>query len=443
MKRWVVVLLVVLAAIVLVSPGIVGRLAERNLESSLEWAAREAGNMTVTGGSFDRGWFTSEGTRRIEIRNAQLRSLIAGFADLPENAGPPVLIISTRLDHGLIPVTSMERESGSLAPALASALSTVELDPGSGQPIAIPGEIVTRVGLSGASTSHYRLDTGAYEEASTHVEWQGADVTVETDPGAATLGFDARIAPLRIASSEESVSIGHIAFDGELTGTRYGFDVGTLDAVVESVTLETPDAPAAGFGRLSVEAATDIVDARVNGRSAVRISELSAPGLGNVAIDVELAFERVDAASLQPIIAAFEQAQTSPVANEAFAALYPAIRQHVQGLVAAGAELRVEQFDVVLPQGTVSSQLRLALPETDPQPFSWAGVLLALHASAELSVPIPVLEMAQAANPQAGALVAMGFLQKEGDVYRMHAEYAQGLLTINGAPMPLPLPAAR
>jgi uncharacterized protein YdgA (DUF945 family) len=443
MKRWLVVVLVVLAAVVLVSPGIVGRLAERNLESKFEWAAGEAGNVSVTGGSFDRGWFTSEGTRRIEIRNEQLRSFIAGLMDLPENAGPPVLIISTRLDHGLIPVTSMQRESGSLAPALASAVSTVELDPGDGRPIAIPGEIITRVGLTGASTSHYRLDTGSYDDGSTQAEWQGADVTVETDPGAASLGFDAGIEPLRIASGEESVSIGRLGLEGELKTTRYGFNVGTLDAVAESVTLKAPGAPDRGFGRLGIEAATELVDERVNGRSAMRISALSASGVGNVALNVEIAFERVDAAHLQPIIAALEQVQASPVPDEAFGALYPSIRRDIQGLVAAGAELRVEQFDLELPQGTLSSQLRLSLPETDPDAFSWGAVLLALNASAALSVPAPVLELAQAANPQAGALLAMGFLEKEGDVYRMRAEYAKGLLTVNGAPMPLPFPAAR
>jgi hypothetical protein len=36
-------------------------------------------------------------------------------------------------------------------------------------------------------------------------------------------------------------------------------------------------------------------------------------------------------------------------------------------------------------------------------------------------------------------VVGMGFLRKNGDVYEMRAEYAKGLLTVNGAPMPIPL----
>ena len=35
----------------------------------------------------------------------------------------------------------------------------------------------------------------------------------------------------------------------------------------------------------------------------------------------------------------------------------------------------------------------------------------------------------------------MGFLKKNGDDYEMAAEYRKGLLTVNGAPMPIPIPS--
>ena len=35
MKRWIVILLVILALVILISPGIVGRLAEKNIEDSI------------------------------------------------------------------------------------------------------------------------------------------------------------------------------------------------------------------------------------------------------------------------------------------------------------------------------------------------------------------------------------------------------------------------
>jgi len=35
----------------------------------------------------------------------------------------------------------------------------------------------------------------------------------------------------------------------------------------------------------------------------------------------------------------------------------------------------------------------------------------------------------------------MGYLKKEGDVYVMDADFKKGLLTINGAPIPIPMGA--
>jgi hypothetical protein len=34
----------------------------------------------------------------------------------------------------------------------------------------------------------------------------------------------------------------------------------------------------------------------------------------------------------------------------------------------------------------------------------------------------------------------MGFLRRKGDAYEMEASFKKGLLTVNGAPMPLPIP---
>ena len=55
MNRWFVAALVSLALIVLVSPGIVGRLAERSVEENLKFAASESDELVVTTESFERG----------------------------------------------------------------------------------------------------------------------------------------------------------------------------------------------------------------------------------------------------------------------------------------------------------------------------------------------------------------------------------------------------
>jgi hypothetical protein len=64
-----------------------------------------------------------------------------------------------------------------------------------------------------------------------------------------------------------------------------------------------------------------------------------------------------------------------------------------------------------------------------------------MTASMNMRIPIELYELVKSMNPEAEALVAMGVLKRSGDDYVMDAEYAQGLLNVNGAPMPIPMPA--
>ena len=63
-----------------------------------------------------------------------------------------------------------------------------------------------------------------------------------------------------------------------------------------------------------------------------------------------------------------------------------------------------------------------------------------MEASADITIPSGLFDMVAMMNPDAQMAVAMGILRTEGDNYVMEAEYKQGLLTVNGAPMPIPLP---
>ena len=112
MKKSFVFLLLALAVVVLVSPRIIGHLAEQSMDENLDWAATETQEILVTSLGFDRGWFSSEGQHRIELTNGELRdsltllALEAGYNELP------VLIIDTRIDHGLVPLTSIPHYRG-------------------------------------------------------------------------------------------------------------------------------------------------------------------------------------------------------------------------------------------------------------------------------------------------------------------------------------------
>jgi uncharacterized protein YdgA (DUF945 family) len=433
-------LLVLLAVIILVSPGIVGRIAEKNLEENMEWAESESGGIEFQLESFDRGWFTSEGRHRVVLSGASFHEAAEAYRKKSGNAELPSLIIDTRLDHGLVPIASLQRESGSLMPGLASTVSTFQLDPGNGELVPLPGSLYSTVGLSGASDSRYLLESGNFENEDMRVEWQGADVALQTDVSEGTVVLDGRIEPVTISDESDTVRIGAITVSADQVKSEYGLNVGTAEFGLASLQVESPHSPVT-VGKITFSADSNIDDARLNVGTKMAIDEIVVPGVGNMDFVMDLALNRLDAASVQVVAKAFQEAQGSADPEAALAELFPRIEGDLQTIVSSGAEIRLEQLDVTLPQGKVLTKMTVAVPEGDAGAnFSWTSVLLAMTATADIRMPAALFEYAQAMNPQAGSLVAMGILLKDGDDYVMNAEYAQGLLNVNGAPMPIPMP---
>jgi uncharacterized protein YdgA (DUF945 family) len=441
MKRWVVVLLVSLALVVLVSPGIVGHLAEQNLKNSISWAESESDDLLVTEEKFDRGWFTAEGRHRIELKHGDLRSSIVKLTGGAAGDEVPALIVDTRIDHGLVPVTSMSRKSGSLMPGLASTVSTLQLDAGDGKLIAIPGTLYSRVRLTGATVSRYLLEAGSLDQDGFQLDWEGAYVSMTTDSSRRSLRYGGTISPLSAQTVDASLRLGLTTFAGDSHYTDYGFMVGAIAFGIESMSLRGAAGEEVTTGSVSIDASNDLVDDRVNGKTTVTIADFSIPGVGDVDAAIDVSANGLDARSLQAIITEFENAQATGDPDAAMAALYPQIEGDLQTLLSAGAELRIDRFDVTLPQGEVTTRLSFKLPETDAAlDFSWAALILALTASADLRIPVALMDLAQASNPESAALIAMGILKKDGASYIVNARYEKGLLTVNGAPMPIPLP---
>lgn len=433
-------MLVVLAVVVLVSPGIVGRLAEKNLEENLKWAEEENSGIQFRTESFDRGWFSSEGRHRLVLSGAAFSNAAENYRQNTGNAELPSLVIDTRLDHGIVPLASLGRESGSLMPGLASTVSTFQFDRGDGELVPLPGALYSNVNLAGASDSRYLLETGNFESDEMRVDWDGADVALQTDWSTGAIKIDGRIEPITFTSDAETLRVGAMSVSADQVRSDFGFNVGSGEFTLESFVAESPGMPVT-IGNISISAAAKLDDQRLNVRSKMSVDDIVMPDMGNMNFVLDLALNRLDAASMQVITQAFRAAQNSADPEAAFAGLFPQIEGDLQKIVTAGAELRVDQLDVTLPQGKVTTKIVVDIPEGDSSAdFAWSSVLLAMTASADMRMPAELLEYVQTASPQAESLVAMGILLQDGDDYVMNAEYAQGLLNVNGAPLPIPMP---
>jgi predicted benzoate:H+ symporter BenE len=115
--------------------------------------------------------------------------------------------------------------------------------------------------------------------------------------------------------------------------------------------------------------------------------------------------------------------------------------QDLMQLFASGFTFNFERFDITLPSGVVSAKMLFEFGEEDPATFDWTTLLLSTAASISLSIPDAIVQMLVQTEPNMAMAIGGGYLVKRGDAYELEAQLRKGLLTVNGAPIPLPLGA--
>ena len=435
MKKSFVALLVALALIVMVSPGIVGRLAERSMGENLNWAAQESQELVVTSQGYDRGWFSSEGQHRVELKGGSLHDTLQAYAGT-ENAGDiPALIIDTHLDHGLIPVASLSRDKGSLMPGLGSAVSSLRLATADGEVLDLPGTIYSTIGITGEMQSNYVLAAGSFKQDDATAFWGATEILVTTNPSSGAVGFDGSIEFLAVDSMQETVEIKNIEFSGQQTPTPYGFRAGPVNFSFESIDYGS-NVPGEAVGPLTFTSTSRMDEDRLDAHMTVLLKSAPFADLGNAGIAADIRIENADARAIGNIKQALEGMQD----GASYEAYLLDAETNAQRLLTAGVTLHVDQLDLSLPQGLLSMKMDFTLPATDASQFAWTSVLMAMDASTDISVPVELMDLITTMNPQAHAAIAMGFLRRNGDAYEMQASIRKGQLIVNGAPMSLPVP---
>jgi len=433
-KKSVLALILVVVLIIIISPGIVGKFAEDSVGENLNWAAEESGELVVTSEGFDRGWFSSEGQHRIALGNGSLRSAMStnGLDD-----ELPVLLINTHIDHGLIPVSSMGREKGSLAPGLGSAVSTLAIELGAGETIDLPGTIYSTVGLSGALDANYVLEAGAQSVDDGEVTWQPSTLHVVAHAKSGGVEFDGDVGAMTFGNDQQVVSIDSLTFAGRQASTPYGFHVGDIDMSMGTMTINAGGMDVGGMQGMNVKGSSSVEDGIAAAAMRLEMGGQTIPGFGDISVIADMAFDSIDAAALGVLT---ERLEDLSGAQDPMMIL-TAAQEELKDLLAAGIDIRVDQFDVALPMGTVETKMSFALPQSDRAGFEWTSLLLGLAGEVYITVPEELVQFATSMDPQAGALVGMGFLKKDGSVYILDAQMKKGLLTVNGAPIPIPMGA--
>ncbi len=431
MKKGVVILLIVVALVVLITPGIIGRLAEESFDQNLEMAVTENEDVIVSSLGFVRGWFTSEGQHRIELRD---RSLVVDPDDTNDNRRyAEALIVTTRIDHGLIPVTSMAREEGSLAPGLGSAVSTVSVEVSDGTSFDIPGTVYSEVGLTGELQSNFLLEADSVDAEGRLLQWGAADLLVTSNAVTGAMAVKGEVGASSVSSPQETLRIGAVEIDGRQQPGPFGYPLGAINLSIDSMSIQSTFNDVT-VGPMTLESNLDAAGDRVDGDVRFQVAYVRTD-FGDAAITWHARIAGADGGALGQLIETHREIGDP---DRAWAALKES-DVAIEALLASGMEMHFDRFDLVVPQGTVTSTLHLTVHASDPDEMSWAAVILALDGTLELSVSQGIVDFVTGQFPEFGAAVPLGYLRRNGDLYETLVEIRSGVITINGAPMQIPL----
>ena len=441
MKRSIVVVLVTLAMLIIISPGIIGWLAERDLEDGIEAAKVTSPEITISTERFDRGWFTSEGRHRIELSDRNAFPTLARFVDQAGYQQMPALIINSRIDHGIVPVGALSRDEGSLEPGIASMFSTLQFDPGNGELIDLPGDITSSVSFTGETSMAINVTEGEWTDSDAAIVWSGAELDLALAATGSLSSLNGFIAPMTLSTERETVETGRIDVSIAQEPREYGLMAGVME--IDSAAIVTRDqyGNSVGINSIIMRGSTEVEDDRINASSSADLSGMTVPGFGEMDLGFDFELNGLDAKSFALIYNAYREAAANSGPQQAMSTLYPAMEAEIQQLLAAGGDLELDRLDITFPQGRIESDFSLSLPESKAgDAFSWPGLLLKMEAEMNVRMPAELFELAVAMYPEAKSALALGFLVPEGDHYKMHVTIDGGLAKINGAPMQIPIP---
>jgi len=440
----VVVLIIVLAVLLLGTPAVIGGLAEKAVSENLSWAADSVseGDVSVVVESFEGGWFTSYGVQRIRVTDVSglpmndLSQLESTMADILSSGSIPELVIETRLDHGLVPFTSLSAERGSLKPGLGVAHSTLHLEV-DGERSTLPGAVVSHVGLGGSIVSEYKLEAGSTVDDDETIAWGDVSVEVLTNARTGRIAIDSRSDGLTVDSPDDNVRFDSMVITIDQQPTGYGLYVGSMDIRLDKLFVSTRELPTPiEFNAVRVTSESSSSGDVLTADARVEMAAFGLPEVGDMSVVMDFAMGGLEGPAFNNLVNTVNAADESLPGD----ALYVMMKADLERLFERGFRFDIRALDVDLAAGGLDTVATVTVPGTGTTDLDWPAIANSVEANADLSVEQGLMDYVLALQPQANALIAMGMLKREGDAYMMNAAYKQGLVTVNGAPMPIPIP---
>lgn len=433
MKRWILFGLLGIAVLTLLGPGLVGLLAERTIERQLELAGSQDRDLDVSTVRFERGWFTSEGRHRLPVTNDALATLLTSITPGAHDVdGTPVLIVDTTIEHGPVPVGNLAGGNAArLLPAIATGRSTLELELDDGRRLPVPGSVESRVTLTGAVTVDYHLPSGAAAHAGVTARWDDSHLRASSSADGRELGAGFDVNGWQLDVEGLRVTVASASGSGSLRATPWGYALGDIEFELHDGQSTMAD-EAVSVHRVQLRSSSKRDDERVGAAFELDLENVEHP-VGVYSARVAGAAGDFDGEAIGPLIRGLQR----NVAKNGADAAYPGIDIDLRRALSAGGRLTLSEFHLDTSDGRIDATVDVAIDARDGL-AEWAGLALAAEARAELSLSRSLANSPGFAD-SLRSLLAAGMLQPDGDRYVLDAELSNGIATINGAPLPLPI----
>ncbi len=306
-----------------------------------------------------------------------------------------------------------------------------------GELLKLPGTLFSEIGLGGELHSLYELESGSHEDGDRTAKWDATSINIRTDPRSGEADFDGSVGSFSFGDTTNMVTLGELTFSGQQRPTKYGVAVGDVALELAGLSVTFAGSESGGVLSMSVNVRTELDGDEINAEAFVSTVVNAAAPFGEIAFDMAFNLEGADAEALGRV----QQTLESVGAGQDPISMFGPVEQDLKRLFASGFKFNLEQLDVALPMGTVSSKMLFEFGEEDPATFDWTTLLLSTEASIDLSIPDAIVQMMLQAEPNMAMAIGAGYLVKRADAYELEAQLKKGLLTVNGAPIPLPVGA--
>ncbi len=430
MKRIVLLVLLVILAL----PGLFGLLAADHAPAAVARSLAAQGATPAGAPVRERQWFVSRFEQRFFLADGGLARLLA-LATGADAARE--LVVSATVRHGPFP---------GMIPGLARADTVYRIVDGTGAVHEVPATSRSRVSVTGRVTTDLRLEPlanrcrpggGCLDSGGGRLQVEQA---VRGTPWSLTGGLEA----LSLSGEAGRIAMDELRLQAEARATAEGPQSGEGRIRARNLVVSAPNGGEVNFESVELASTLDVGDGRLSQSLSLDAPRIVAGDGEAGALRLLARVQDLDAATIHRL--GKELADTPADQRPARAA--GLLSGHWESLAVHGPSLVVEELRLENAGDALSGALRLGLPAAAERSGKglFGTLYQDLHGRLDLTLSEGMIRTISESDPDQGhrlaALISLGYLELRQDAYRMQAEYAGRVLTVNGRPLPLPaLPA--